>query len=371
MSLGRLWAIVRKEVMHLFRDRGNLLLVTVAPSFLLFTLAYVFTFDIDRFLIAIWDQDRTPLSRRYIATLLSDRTLVLVGNVAGYREIDRLLVKGEIRAALVIPPGFQSAIVRRERVTVQAVIDGISPNAAGQCLAELKARTANFTVQEMTGGTMTIPEPIRVESRVWYNPSFRAQHSMVPGLLALVMCMPVFQVGQALTKEKEMGTLEGLFATPVRAAELMIGKLLPYMGTGLVGSLLAAGVAVFWFKVPFRGSVAVFVLLSLDFLFASLSTGLFVANFLASQQATMTAVFLVFFIPGFFMSGLLTPIDRTSLHSVVLAFLLPTSHYITICRAVFLKGVGLSYLWKPALSLLGIGLTTLTGSIVTFRKRLA
>ena len=270
----------------------------------------------------------------------------------------------------MIPSGFQQAITRREHVTVQAVVDGINPNAASQWIGQVQARTANFAVEEMTGGSAVGVEAIQVSSRTWYNASLKGLYSMVPGLLALVMCQPVFQIGQALTKEKETGTMEGLIATPVRPTELMLGKLIPYLLTGLIGSLLAVAVAALWFRVPFRGTLSLFVLLTFDFLFASLSMGLFLANFLSSQQATMTAVFFVFFIPGFFLSGLLTPVDRSSVRSVILSFLLPTSHYITICRALFLKGVGLSYLWKPALSLLGIGLVTLSGSILTFRKRL-
>jgi ABC-2 type transport system permease protein len=356
--------------MHLLRDPRNFLLVTVAPSFLLLTLAYVFTFDIDRFYIAVWDQDRTSLSRRYIADLLSDETLILQMTVASYSEIERALVRGQVRGALVIPSGFQRSITRREQVTVQAVVDGINPNAASQWIGQVQARTANFAVEEMTGGTALGVEAIQVNSRTWYNNSLKGLYSMVPGLLALVMCQPVFQIGQALTKEKETGTMEGLIAAPVKPTELMLGKLIPYLLAGLIGSLPAVAVSALWFRVPFRGTLALFILLTFDFLFASLSMGLLLANFLSSQQATMTAVFFVFFIPGFFLSGLLTPIDRTSIRSVVLSSLLPTTHYIAICRALFLKGVGLRYLWKPALSLLGIGLVTLSGSILTFRKRL-
>jgi ABC-2 type transport system permease protein len=193
---------------------------------------------------------------------------------------------------------------------------------------------------------------------------------MVPGLIAVVMSAPGFAIAASLTRERELGTLEGLIVTPLRNSELLVGKFLPYATSGLLGAVLTVAIAVFWFRVPFRGNFPLFLLLSADFLLASLWLSLLIANFLRSQQAATVAMFLVFFMPSFFLAGLLRPVDRTSLTAQVEAFVLPATHYITISRGVFLKGVGLADMWKPALALSGIGVVAFTLSIALFKRKL-
>jgi ABC-2 type transport system permease protein len=184
------------------------------------------------------------------------------------------------------------------------------------------------------------------------------------------MCMPAFSIATSLTREKEVGTMEGLFATPVGGADLLVGKLAAYVLCGVVSVLPVALVATLWFGVPFQGSFPLFLLLTADFLLGTLSLSLFLANFLSSQQAAMVVLFLVLFIPSMFLSGLIDPIDRTSLPAQLQANFLPTTHYITISRGVFLKGVGWGPLWPSALILAAMGIGYLLLTIRLFKKRL-
>ncbi len=340
---------------------------------MLVALAYMFTLDVERFPLAVLDQDRTALSREYVATITSDGTFQLRQWPNTLREADDLLVRGQVRVVVVIPPGFMDDLQARRPVAVQALIDGTDPNAGGQALAQLNARTQAFGAHYLPGGPSLAAQaqPIDVRTRVWYNPTLKVLYGMVPGLIAVVMTTPAFAISVSLTREREMSTLEGLIVTPLRNGEFLIGKLLPYVVTGLLGAVLTAAVAVFWFRVPFRGNFLVFLLLSTDFLLGSLWLSLLIANFLRSQQAASVAVFLVFFLPSFFLAGLLRPVDRTSLIAQVEAFVLPTTHYITISRGVFLKGVGLADLWQPALALGGIGVVALTFSMALFKRKLA
>jgi ABC-2 type transport system permease protein len=372
-SWRRALAIMWKEVRHIIRDPQALFQVTLQPAVMLITLAYMFTLDIERFPLAVLDQDRTTLSREYVAALTSDGTFQLLQRPNNLQEADTLLVKGWVRAVVTIPVGFMDDLKARRSVAVQALIDGTDPNAGGQALAQLDARTEAFGASYLSGGMPAASQvqPINVRTRVWYNPTLKALYSMVPGLIAVVMNTPCFAIAASVTREREMGTLEGLIVTPLRNSELLVGKFLPYAASGLLSTVLTTAVAMFWFRVPFRGNFSLFMLLSVGFLLGSLGLSLLIANFLKSQQAAMVAMFLVFFMPSFFLGGLMRPVDRTSLVAQIQALVLPTTHYITISRGVFLKGVGLADLWKPTLALGGIGAVAFILSIALFKRKLS
>jgi ABC-type multidrug transport system permease subunit len=193
---------------------------------------------------------------------------------------------------------------------------------------------------------------------------------MVPGLIAVVMCMPAFSIATALTREKELGTLEGLYATPVGATELLVGKLVAYLSCGLVSVLPVVAVATLWFGVPFEGNLVLFALLTADFLLGVLGLSLLLASLVSSQQAATVVLFLVLFVPSMFLSGLIDPVDRTSLIAQIQANFLPTTHFVTISRGIFLKGVGLLSVWPSALILAVMGTVYLALTIKLFKKRL-
>jgi ABC-type multidrug transport system permease subunit len=193
---------------------------------------------------------------------------------------------------------------------------------------------------------------------------------MVPGLLAVVLSMPALALALALAREKELGSFEGLVVTPVRGLEYLGGKLLTYGVSGVVSGMLAWLVAVFWFRVPFRGSLMEFLFFTADYVVASMGISLLVANFVQSQQTAMFLILMIFFIPSFFLSGLLRPVAEGPIAGAV-ANALPSTHFITISRGVFLKGLGLAGLSGPALALLGLGLVCQAISLRLFDKKLA
>jgi ABC-2 type transport system permease protein len=368
-SLRRLAAIIRKEVLHIVRDPRNLFLVTVSPAFLLFLLAYIFSYEISQLRLAVIDLDRSLLSRRYVAALTKDQDFILTHTLDRYGEIEPLLVGGQIDAALVIPPGFASTIYGGHPAQVQAIIDGSDAFAGSQAIASLEAKSAQFVAGEGTGGISVAAPPVQVHTQARYNAGLKSQVSMVPGLLAIVLLMPTMALALALTREKESGTLEGLVATPVLAFEYLIGKLLAYIGMGLVSAFLALLVAVLWFKVPFRGSLAVYLLLTADYFLACMGATVLVANFVKSQQTALFIVLLVFVVPSFFLAGLITPISTESLGSRLTSLVLPSTHFVEISRAVFLKGLGLATLARPALVLLGMGVGAIVLGLLFFKKK--
>jgi ABC-2 type transport system permease protein len=362
-------AIVRKEMLHILRDPRNLFLVTISPAFLLFLLAYIFSFDVGQLSLAVMDLDRTHLSRRYLASLTNDGDLILAYTVDGYQEIEPLLVAGKVDAALIVPPGFGESIQRGRPAQVQAIVDGANPFDGSEAIRSLSARSSVFVVSSSSMGGGGTGGPLEARSRTWYNAALKSLFSMVPGLMSIVLIMPTLALALALTREKETGTLEGLMATPVSGLEYLAGKLLAYIATGLVSTMLALLVAVLWFEVPFRGSLAVYLLLAAVYFLACMGVAVIIANLVRSQQTAMFIVLILFIVPSFFLAGLISPVSTASLGAMLTSYALPSTHFVEISRTVFLKGLGLAYLIRPTLILLGIGLGTLGAGLVAFKKK--
>ena len=370
MSIRRLLTVARKEFRHIARDGRTLFLVTVAPAFLLVTFSYVFALDVDRVYIVIQDLDHTPLSRALLAGLTADGDLTVVAYVDQEGDIEPLFTRDIADLALVIPRGFADAVLAGGPAEVQCVVDGSDAITARQSVGLLEGRVDAFAAGLRTRGLGADVGSFDVSSRAWYNETLKALVSMVPGMLAVILCMPSLALALALTREKEAGSLENLIATPVRGTEYLLGKLLAYEMSGMVSVVLAWLVATLWFRVPFRGSFLAFLLLAADYMIASMGISLVVSNFVRNQQTAMFLILMVFFVPSFFIAGLILPIaDKPVAHAV--AHGLPVTHFITICRSVFLKGLGPAALWRPACTLLGMGVVCQAISLVLFEKKIA
>lgn len=367
MSIRRALAIARKEFRHIFRDLRTFFLVTVSPAFLLLTLSHIFVLDVQRLDLAVWDLDGSSLSRQYVATLTADGDLRVRDRVTSYAALDRLLLAGRVDAGLVIPPGFASGLQAGRQVQVQAVVDGADPIAASQMVFALDQRSAVFAVR------FHVPSPsvvsgLDVRSEAWYNSTLKSLVSMVPGLVAIVLSMPALALALSLTREKETGSFESLIATPIRGGEYLVGKLMAYLVSGLLSVGLVWLVAVLYFRVPFRGDLLLYFLLAAVYLLASMGFSLLIGNFVRSQQTAMFLVLMLFFVPGFFVAGLIMPVGTRSLGSQLVAYALPTTHFIAVSRGIFLKGVGMEALAFPALALLGMGVGGFLLSALLFRK---
>jgi ABC-2 type transport system permease protein len=369
MSIRRLLAVARKEFRHITRDVRTFFLVTVAPAFLLATLSHVFALDVSRVDIAVHDLDRTPLSREFIASLVADGDLTVVAYPQREGEVEALFTRDRADMVLVIPHGFADAALGSGRAQVQCVADGADAITARQTIGFLESRVDAFVASlhsRRSGGGIG---SFDVSSRAWYNETLESLVGMVPGMLAVILCMPALALALALTREVETGSFENLIATPVRGIEYLFGKLLAYQISGMVSVVLAWLVATLWFRVPFRGGFCTFLLFAADYMVASMGVSLVVANFVHNQQTAMFLILMVFFVPSFFIAGLIHPVADEPIARAV-AYALPTTHFITICRGVFLKGLGPAALWKPASVMLGIGVACQSISLVLFEKKI-
>jgi ABC-2 type transport system permease protein len=379
MNLLRVWAVMRKEMRHIMRDRRTFVLVTVSPVFLLVIMAYTFMVDIEHVAVAVMDRDATPLSRRYLAGLGGTGD-VLVRYVADdYQQLERWLMTSEAKAAIVIPPGFEADLQAGQEAQVQVLVEGTEPMTANTAMQHVGGYTQQFALELASEAAaragLLVDEtwlaPIELRMRTWYNPTLKMVIGFLPALIAMVMGMPAVTTTLALTREKEHGTLEQLIATPIRRSELLVGKLIPYVLSGLLAVVMCVIVAVYWFGSPFKGSFVLYLVLAVAFLFASLAIALVMSVFVKTQQAAQLGAMLVFFFPGFFLSGIFYPLVSMEPLMKMEAYMVPTTHFVYISRGVFLKGQGLDALWPYTLALLAMGIVFLLLAILLFRKKLA
>ncbi|MGD2079167.1 MAG: ABC transporter permease, partial [Chloroflexota bacterium] len=215
-----------------------------------------------------------------------------------------------------------------------------------------------------------LDDPIDLRLRAWFNPSLRYTVSMIPALVGIVLSVPAMAASLALAREREWGTLEGLIATPIGRFELIVGKLIPYVLAGFLSVPLCLAVAVIGFKVPFNGSLALFLILALVFLFATMSIALFLSVFAGSQQVAILGSMIIFLFSGFFMSGLLIPFSLMGPMLKMEAFMFPTTHFVIISRSIMVKGAGLATLRGFVVALLGIGAIFFALTVLMFKKKL-
>ncbi len=376
MSIRRLLVVARKELCHVTRDLRLLFLVTVAPGFLLVTLSYVFALDVGRVNLAVRDLDRTTLSRDLISRVTADGDFVVVSRLEEARDVERVFTRGEADIVLTIPRGFARTALRGEPAQIQCVVDGVDAIGGSQSLALLESRVHAFVARMarsragLGAESLVAVDAVAIKERAWYNEALKSLIGMVPGLMAIILCMPALAFALALTREKEMGSFESLIVTPVRGVEYLIGKLLAYELGGVASGVLALLVATLWFQVPFRGSLPDFLLLTAAYMIASTGISLVVASLVRNQQTAMFLILMIFFVPSFFLAGLLRPVAEEPIARAI-AYALPSTHFISISRGLFLKGLGLAALKAPAAALLGIGFVCQVISLLLFEKKLA
>jgi ABC-2 type transport system permease protein len=367
-----------KELNQLRRDPGTLRLVFISPVIQLLLLGYAVNLDVANVRLAVCDQDRTRASRDFTDHFTRSGTFSLVDGAVDFTDIDRLLDNGIASMVLVIPRGFADGLARGRAVAVQAIADGTESNSAGVGLSyaamivgEYSRRVTLGTFSRLRGLGLVVAS-VAPETRVWYNPALRSRYFMVPGVVAMVlMLMTMLMTSMAVVREKEVGTLEQLIVSPVRPAQLIIGKLAPFALIGLADVVIVLVVATLWFHVPLRGSIPLLFLFCLLFEIATLGLGLFISTISRTQQQAMLTSQFFILMPMIMLSGFAFPIENMPRAIQPITYLMPMRYFLVIVRGIFLKGVGFRELWPQAAALLALGLVILTVSITRFRKRVA
>ncbi|KAA3647280.1 MAG: ABC transporter permease [Chloroflexi bacterium] len=376
MSLRHLWAVTRKEIQHIIRDRSTLVIVFLTPFLLLFVFAYSLTVEIKHVPIAVLDFDRSETSRQFVQRITAGDDLELYAQVAALEEIEDLLLRGKIKAALIIHPDFSRQVLSGSGMPMQIIIDGTEPESGAFALDNMASRAEEFIENIFADQlvALSVPaealKPIDLRISTWYNPSLKPRVDLIPGLISMVLGLPALSVALTLAHEREHGTLEQLMATPIGRTELLVGKMLPYIFVGMINAIIIPTFAIVWFRIPFNGNFFLFLGLTAIFLFAILAMGIIIGVFMRTQAAALAVSFLLIFFPGFFLTGIFFPIAAMPEIMRLESLGLPGTHYAIITRGLFLTGVGLDVLWPYSVMLFGLGLAFVGVAALFFKKKL-
>lgn len=374
--LRHIWAVTRKEFNHIVRDRSTLFLVLFTPTLVLLLMAYALTVDLRNIPIAVLDFDRSQTSHAFIQQITAGEDLEIFVYATSMEEINAMLMRGQIKAAVIISPGFAEEIQALKGIPLQLIIDGTEPESGNYAVEHIAQRAEEFVERALTsqlqaqGILIDSLQPLDLRIQTWYNPDLKPRNALIPGLISMVLGFPALSVALTLAQEREHGTLEQLLATPIGRAELLLGKILPYLLVGLVNVILIPILSIAWFHISLNGSFVLFFGLSAIFMFSVLSMGMIVGVFMRTQAAALALSFLVLFFPGFFLTGIFFPLVSMPEEVRMEALFLPGTHYAIITRGIFLPGVGMAVLWPYAVMMLGLGAAFAALGALFFRKKL-
>ena len=376
MNVRRLLSLIRKELIQIVRDPRTLAITFVMPVMQIFLLGYAATTDVRNVSLAVWDQDRSPASRQLLDAYRAADYFHLDYDVDSEGELRRLVDSGRARAGLIIPPDYSVRLLSGQTAQVALVVDGSDPTIANTALSAAtmigQTKATNLIVERAAarGQSAVTQMPVEVRTQVWYNPDLLSSYYMIPALIGLIlMFMTTLLTSTSIVRERERGTIEQLIVTPLSSAELVVGKMAPYVLIAVIDmvEILVAGVLIF--GVPVNGSLPLLLLLAGLFLVSTLGLGLFVSTLANTQQEAMLTSWF-FLLPAMFLSGFLFPLEGMPWYLQALSYVVPLRYFLVIARGIMLKGVSVDVLWTEIIALSIFAVVIMGGAALRFRKRL-
>lgn len=369
-------ALLRKETIEIVRDPITLAVAVVLPLIMLFLFGYGVSLDVKDVPIAVFDQDRRQESARFVEAFVHSGYFKLHRNVWSAREADEALDKGDATMVIVIPPDFTRRVAAGTEAPVRILIDGafsptalIVSNYASSVVNQYSTRLAE---ERLGSFGLVSPGAVQLESRVWYNAPMKTVNYIVPGLFAvLLMAFPPMLTALAIVRERERGTIEQIYVSPISPALFILGKIIPYAVIAFGEMLLVFVVGTSWFEIPLRGSLGLLLGASLVYVFVTVGIGVAVSAIAKTQVAAVLLASVGTLMPSFLFSGFLFPITAMPYLLQLYTYAFPARYFNDISRDLFLKGVGIEYLWGNVVLLALYALVLYIGATLTLRKKVA
>lgn len=371
-SVARLWALMYREFLEIWRDPFRLVAAFAVPGVMMVVFGFGLTLDVENQTYASLDRDRTPESRDYLESFAHSRYFENQGAVRSDAELESLFLKGAIRFAIEIPPNYGRDLRAGRRPTIAVWIDGSLPFRAETVRGYVQAIHLGYMerIARENLGLKFAASPVTIETRFWYNQDLKSKYAFVPGLIAVLLLLtPSMLTATAVVREKELGSITNLYATPVTRLEFLLGKQLLYVGVSLVILALLLLMALFVFAVPMKGSFLAFVIGGVLYIFASTGFGLFISAFTRSQLAATLITMIVSLVPSFLFSGLMTPIASLEGSAQYVARAFPAGYFVRISVGIFTKGLDVATLVPDYLVLAGFFVVFTMLSVVLLPKQ--
>jgi len=376
MSLTRLIAVARKEVLHIVRDARSLGIVIIMPVTLMLLFGYGVNLDLKGMPIYVYDQEGSQQSQDLLKHFQSNEYFHVARVVDNYAALTRALDDGSAKLAIVIPWNFSRQLSAGGPVPVQALVDATDDNTANVLMGYAEAVVQGYSSQIQIAwlrqhGIAVQTAPISVETRTWFNENLESSAFIIPGVLALVMSViGAFLTSLTIAREWERGSMEQLISTPVTAMEIMLGKLAPYFVIGMFDVAVCAFLAIAWFHVPFRGSFFTLTLASALFMIVVLALGFLISVLAKNQFAASQIALLITFLPAFLLSGFLFAIEQMPPALQWITRILPARYYVSALKKIFLKGTSTAMLTADLIPLAVFAIILTFVATRSFHKRL-
>ncbi len=377
MRLRRLRAMAIKELLQIWRDPRSLMIALLMPFTQMFLLGYGVTLDLKHIPVCTFDREASQNSQSLLKHFEASRYFVIARNVATYPALVDAIDRADCKIAIVIPPDFSERLNDAHGATVQAILDATDDNTANIALGYAQAVISSYSVEVMLdvmnrlGQELQQVQPMTVQSRVWFNEDLDSRNFIIPGVVAVIIALVGAQLTSlTISREWERGTMELLISTPVKPSEVMIGKLAPYLVLGWVDAAFCLALASLWFGVPFRGTILTLFVTTSLFLIVVLGIGYLLSVLIRSQVGASQVALLVTMLPTMLLSGYVFPIDQMPTVVQDITYLVHARYYVTIVKAIFLKGADLPALALPTTFLLAYAIAAMALAARAFRKRL-
>ena len=367
--MNRFLAFLRKEFYHIFRDPRTLIILFGIPIAQLMLFGYVMTNEVRNVKIAIVDHSKDDLSKRLSQKLLSSGFFQLSAIPSSEKDYESLFRSGTVKEVIVFEPDFALNLMKTGKGGIQVIADASEPNAAQLIVNYTTAITNNFIREEFTKDQP--PLGINIKVRMLFNENMRDAYNFIPGLIAVIlMLISAMMTAITIAREKEMGTMEILLASPLKPIQIILGKVVPYMILSIVSALVVLALGMIVFKVPVIGSFALLLAEILLYIFLALTLGILISTFVDSQLTAMAISGFVLMLPSILLSGFIFPVKNMPIPLQIVANLMPPRWFIEINRTVMLKGGGLNEIWPNTLVLIGMSALFIFISIRKFKIRL-
>ncbi|HEV8664038.1 MAG TPA: ABC transporter permease [Candidatus Methylomirabilis sp.] len=361
-------AVLYKESLHVRRDTTALLFALIMPILQMVILGFAIDTNVRQIKTVVYDENGGREARELVDRLRNSDTFRVVGYVSSDRELNEAIVGGRAKVGVKIPVDYSARLLDRETAQVLVLIDGSDSSVAAQALNVSGAIGLDESLRRLLLPRQALP--VEVRPKLLFNPDSRSPNFFLPGLMAvLLLFVTTFLTAFSIVREKERGTLEQLFVTPVRPLGLLLGKIAPYFA---IGFLELCAILFFMrtvFQVPIHGDVFLLLALSLPYLFVALSLGMLIST-KAHSQAEAMQLALMTMLPSIFFSGYIFPRETMPLPFYLLSFGVPATYFVNITRGIILRGAGLVHLWADALVLVGMGLMLLLVAAKRFEKKI-
>ncbi|MBU2027992.1 MAG: ABC transporter permease [Proteobacteria bacterium] len=374
MNLRNIRAIARKEVYHLLRDFRSLYLAFAIPLLLILLFGYALSLDVEHIETVVVDREQTDLSRDFLRRLGASHYFRIAAHLPDTAAVTEALDRGRATMGVVIPPGFTADLRADRETTLQVLLDGSDPNFAGIARAYITGFIENYN-RKLLGeflnrqGMEKIRPPVEGQIRVWFNEDLESRNFIIPGIIAIIiMIVGAMLTSLVIAREYENGTMETLRSLPVRAGELLTGKAIPYFLIGLTDVLVAVLMGQVLFGIVMKASFWLMILASSIYLLVALTLGLLISSVTKSQMVANQMAVLLTYLPSLLLSNFVFPVINMPKVLQVFSSIVPATYYIDILSGIYLRDLGLAYLWPDLAILTGMFLLLAAANCIVLKR---